>query len=52
MMCSFLQVNFWMIPAEKQIVLIRKALFKAILRQEISWFDLNKSGELQNRLNE
>lgn len=37
-------------PAEKQARQIRKELFKSILRQEIGWFDVYKSGELTNRL--
>lgn len=39
-------------PAERQVRVIRKSLFRAILRQEIGWFDVYKSGELTNRLTE
>ena len=37
-------------PAERQSRRIRKKLFSAILRQEVGWFDIYKSGELTNRL--
>jgi ABC-type multidrug transport system fused ATPase/permease subunit len=49
---AYLQITFWMIPAERQIRTIRRNLFKAILNQNIGWFDTYKSGELNNRLNE
>jgi ABC-type multidrug transport system fused ATPase/permease subunit len=39
-------------PAEKQTRKIRKLLFRSILRQEIGWFDVYKSGELTTRLTE
>jgi hypothetical protein len=38
--------------SERQTRLIRRSLFRAILRQEIGWFDVYKSGELTNRLTE
>ncbi len=47
---SYFQVSFWLMAAERQIRLIRRALFRSILRQEIGWFDVYKSGELTNRL--
>lgn len=31
-------------------VIFSYALFRNILRQEIGWFDMQKSGELTNRL--
>ena len=39
-------------PAEKAAIRIRNLLFKQILRQDIGWFDVYKSGELTNRLTE
>jgi ABC-type multidrug transport system fused ATPase/permease subunit len=39
-------------PAERQTKKIRTTLFSAILKQDISWFDIYKSGELTNRLTE
>jgi hypothetical protein len=32
--------------------LIRKKLFQSILKQDIGWFDIYKTGELNNRLTE
>jgi len=49
---GYLQVAFWTIAGEKQIKKIRKKLFQAILRQDIGWYDLNKGGELSNKLTE
>ena len=39
-------------PAERQTRAIRVRLFESILRQDIGWFDIYKSGELNNRLTE
>ena len=52
MVLSYFQVAFWLMPAERQARLIRKRLFQSILRQDIGWFDVYKSGELTNRLTE
>ena len=48
----FFQVVFWNIPCERQSHRLRKAFFRAILRQEIAWFDKHQSGELTSRLAE
>ena len=40
----------WMVAAERQILRMRLALFRSILRQEIGWFDKKSTGELSNRL--
>nr|QUF59434.1 ATP-binding cassette transporter Abcb1-1 [Brachionus angularis] len=50
MVLSYFQVAFWLMPAEKQANAIRKALFSSIMKQDIGWFDVYKSGELTNRL--
>jgi ATP-binding cassette, subfamily B (MDR/TAP), member 1 len=52
MIFSYFQVAFWMMPAEKEARQIRKNLFQSILKQDIGWFDVYKSGELTNRLTE
>ena len=49
---GWLQVTMFQLAAERQIKKIRTLFFRAILKQEISWFDLNPSGELNSRLNE
>jgi len=41
-----------LIASQRQTILIRKKLFKSILKQEIGWFDVYKTGELNNRLTE
>ncbi|CAF4275601.1 unnamed protein product [Adineta steineri] len=40
----------WMTAAERQIRRIRYKLFRNILSQEIGWFDIHSTGELNNRL--
>lgn len=50
MILGYFQVAFWLMPAEKQTRKIRKKLFAAILKQDIGWFDVYKSAELNNRL--
>ncbi|KAL4217465.1 tRNA N6-adenosine threonylcarbamoyltransferase [Mactra antiquata] len=47
---SYIQVGFWSAACERQVHRIRKQFFKAIVRQEISWFDEHQSGELTTRL--
>jgi len=42
----------WAISCERQTHRIRKQFFRAILRQEIAWFDVHQSGELTTRLAE
>jgi ABC-type multidrug transport system fused ATPase/permease subunit len=47
---SYFQVSFWLMSAERQTKSIRLTLFRSILKQEIEFFDVYKSGELTNRL--
>jgi ABC-type multidrug transport system fused ATPase/permease subunit len=49
---SYFQVSFWSMTAERQIKRLRHELFKAILKQNIGWYDVYKSGELTNRMTE
>ena len=50
--CGWLQVTMFQLAAQRQIKRIRTLFFRAILKQEISWFDLNPTGEINSRLNE
>ncbi|XP_076808163.1 ATP-dependent translocase ABCB1-like [Clavelina lepadiformis] len=45
-----LQIVCWMMQAVRQVRRIRVAFFRSILRQDISFFDLNSAGELNTRL--
>lgn len=47
-----LQMVMWGLTAERQVHRMRLAYFKAILRQDMAWFDTNDSGELNTRLAE
>ena len=49
---SGLQSLFFQAVAERQVHLIRRNFYRAILRQDIGWFDKNPSGELSSRLSE
>lgn len=49
---GWLQVTMLQLAAERQITKIRTLFFRAILKQEISWFDLNPTGQINSRLNE
>jgi ABC-type multidrug transport system fused ATPase/permease subunit len=49
---SSLQSLFFQLVAERQIHLIRQNFYRAILRQDIGWFDANPSGELSSRLSD
>ena len=51
-LAGWLQVTFFQLAAERQVTKIRTLFFRAILKQEISWFDLNPTGEINSRLNE
>ena len=47
---GFIQVSTFSLAAKLQVHRIRKVLYRAILRQNIAWFDENKPGELNSRL--
>uniref|UniRef100_A0A1X7TB27 ABC transmembrane type-1 domain-containing protein n=1 Tax=Amphimedon queenslandica TaxID=400682 RepID=A0A1X7TB27_AMPQE len=40
------------LACERQVYKIRLAYYRAVLHQDIGWFDLNASGELTSRLND
>jgi ABC-type multidrug transport system fused ATPase/permease subunit len=46
------QVVFWLITSYRQSNKIRVELLKAVLRQNIGWFDTKESGSLATRLSE
>lgn len=46
------QITLFMAACERQVNKIRKQFFKAIIKQEIGWFDKHQSGELTTRLSE
>ena len=47
---GFLQNCCWQLTATRQKHRIRVVFFESIIRQEISWFDVNESGGLTTRL--
>lgn len=49
---GYLQIACFMTACERQVNKIRKHFFRAILRQEIGWFDKHQSGELTTRLSD
>lgn len=52
LVAAYIQVSFWTIAAGRQVKRIRQLFFHSIMRQEISWFDINDTGELNTRLTE
>lgn len=50
MVAGYLNVSFWTIAAGRQVRRIRKLFFHSIMLQEIGWFDVNETGELNTRL--
>ncbi|OCT75760.1 ATP-binding cassette sub-family B member 5 isoform X1 [Xenopus laevis] len=52
LICGYLQVSCWVLTASRQTMKMRKAFFHSVLSQEIGWFDVTKSGELNTRLTE
>ena len=49
---GWLHVSLFQVACERQVNVIRKRFFRAILSQDISWFDANGTGELNSRMNE
>lgn len=49
---GYLEISFFQTACERQVKKIRLAFYKAILRQEVGWFDANPSGELASRIAE
>uniref|UniRef100_A0A673ARF2 ABC-type xenobiotic transporter n=1 Tax=Sphaeramia orbicularis TaxID=375764 RepID=A0A673ARF2_9TELE len=47
---GYLHVSLWTIAAGRQVKRIRKLFFHSIMQQDISWFDINETGELNTRL--
>ncbi|KAI5141423.1 Phosphatidylcholine Translocator Abcb4 [Manis pentadactyla] len=50
LIAAYIQVSFWTLAAGRQIRKIRQEFFHAILRQEMGWFDINDTTELNTRL--
>lgn len=46
------QVAFWTLSAGRQTKRIRKLFFHCIMQQDIGWFDVTETGELNTRLTE
>ncbi|EGG19851.1 ABC transporter B family protein [Cavenderia fasciculata] len=46
----YAEVAFWTMAGERQSVRCRKLYFRAILSQEIGWYDITKASELSTRI--
>ena len=49
---AYLQISFYQTSAEHQVYKIRLNYYRAVLRQDIAWFDANPTGEISTRLSE
>ncbi|XP_075994467.1 ATP-dependent translocase ABCB1 [Genypterus blacodes] len=47
---AYMQVAFWTLAAGRQVKRIRTLFFHCIMLQDIGWFDVNETGELNTRL--
>jgi ATP-binding cassette subfamily B (MDR/TAP) protein 1 len=47
---SFLATSLWMWSGERQSRKLRKAYLRALLSQELGWYDQQKTGELSSRI--
>ena len=52
LIAAYGQVAFWTLAAGRQATRIRKLFFHRIMQQDIGWFDVNETGELNTRLTE
>ena len=52
LIAAYIQISFIQTACERQIQKIRLNYYRAVLRQDIGWFDVNPSGEVSSRLNE
>ncbi|XP_064862535.1 ATP-dependent translocase ABCB1-like [Oncorhynchus nerka] len=50
LVAAYMQVAFWTLAAGRQVKRLRKLFFHCIMQQEIGWFDVNETGELNTRL--
>ena len=49
---SGIAVGFWMIAGERQAIRFREEYFRALMRQEISWFDRRNPSEFTSKIAE
>ena len=52
LIASFTQTVLFQITGERQVQKIRLNYYRALLRQDMGWFDANSSGALASRLTE
>ncbi|KAM9308184.1 ATP-binding cassette sub-family B member 5-like [Gastrophryne carolinensis] len=51
-LCGYVQVSFWVLAAARQTKKMRQKFLHSVLSQEMAWFDVTQSGELNTRLTE
>lgn len=52
LVAAYLQTSLWTLTAARQAKRIRELFFHSIMQQEISWYDVTETGELNTRLTE
>lgn len=52
LVCSYISVTCFNYAAHSQIMSVRSKFFKSVLHQDMSWYDVNQSGEVASRMNE
>ncbi|KAJ3201493.1 (ABC) transporter, partial [Dinochytrium kinnereticum] len=48
--CAYLQMAMWMLAGERQTKRIREEYLKAVLRQDVAWFDKTQTGDITTRM--
>ena len=49
---SWINITCWQTACERQTYKIRRRFFSSILRQDLTWFDTNRAGELSSKFND
>ncbi|XP_017866163.1 PREDICTED: multidrug resistance protein 1A [Drosophila arizonae] len=52
LVCSYISVTSFNYAAHSQILAIRSKFFQSVLHQDMTWYDMNPSGEVASRMNE
>ncbi|KAM5156859.1 ATP-dependent translocase ABCB1-like [Mantella aurantiaca] len=52
LIAGYIQISCWTLAAGRQSRKIRQNFFHAVLRQDISWFDVSDAGQLNSRLSD
>uniref|UniRef100_A0A1B6CUX9 ABC-type xenobiotic transporter n=1 Tax=Clastoptera arizonana TaxID=38151 RepID=A0A1B6CUX9_9HEMI len=52
LIAAFIQILCWELACERQVHHLRRIFFQQMLRQDISWYDVNDKGDLSTKLSD